>query len=314
LREQLVAPARLWLLLKYIDHSGRGWIDVDRARQHLATKGSPLRLVGWRQMRKLLAQGEGLFWRRNEGRIWLRSPVKVAASLGISHLNYRPVGLTVKELLHSIGQVRAHFYASFHSCRSQDKLGSRRPPPIARATLSVLCQTSRQTQRAYERRAGVQIQRNFAVGKPLTLADHQDQAWQRGQAVFQLNDHNGRLGRQGATYTAWQLPNSYHGPHKKQPKGRQRRMNRKLADLFMKGMTGNGEHAEQVDIDGDRCFFSSGATATASYNRGPDGDIYWPRRRRSSSSGNSQCQLWHWLPAQRAGRRQNSAWTKAANR
>jgi hypothetical protein len=310
LRERLVAPGRLWLLLGYIDPSGRGWVDVDLARGRLTKQGSPLRLVGWRQMRKLLARGDGLFWQRDGRRIWLRSPLKVAASLRISHLSYRPVGLPVAELLQSIGQVRAHFYASFHSGRGREKAGNEHPAPIARATLGALCQTSRRTQRAYERRVGVQTQRNFAIGKPLTVADHQDQAWQRGRAVFQLNDRNGRAGRKGAAYTAWQLPNSYLGPHKKQPKGRQKRMNRKLADLFMKGMTGNGERANQINGDGDRRFFNSGATATTKYNRCPDGDIYWPCREHSSSPGSRQRQLWHCLP----GRPQNSAWKTTVRR
>ncbi|MGD8855611.1 MAG: hypothetical protein PVG33_04720 [Chloroflexota bacterium] len=267
-------------------------------------------------MRKLLARGDGLFWQRDGRRIWLRSPLKVAASLGINHLNYRPVGLPVAELLQSIGQARAHFYASFHSGRRRDeKRGSDQPTPIARATIQALCQTSRRTQRAYERRAGVRTHRNFAIGKSLTVADLQDQAWKRGRAVFQINDHDGRAGRKGVTYTAWQLPNSYRGPHKKQPKGRQKRMNRKLADLFMKGMTGNGELADQTDGDGNRRFFNSGATATAKYNRRPDGDIYWPCQQRSPSPSGRQCQLWHWLPAQGiAGRRQNNARTKKESR
>lgn len=316
LREQLTAPGRLWFLLKHIDLSGRGWIAVDQARRLLTKKKSPLRVVGWRQMRKLLARGDGLFWQRNGRRIWLRSPLKVAASLGISHLSYRPVGLPVAEITQSIGLVRAHFYASFHSSRGPERAGPAntdidRPTPIARATLQMLCKTSRRTQRAYERRAGVQTQRNFAIGKPLAMADHQDQAWQRGRAVFRISDREGRAGRKGETYTAWQLPNSYRGPHKKQPKGRKKRMNRKLADLFMKGMTGNGERTDQIDADGNRRFFSGGATATAKYNRRPDGDIYWPCRQRSPSSAGWHNQLWHWLPAQGS---QNSRPTNALPR
>ncbi len=314
LRERLVAPGRLWLLLRFIDRSGQGWLTIDQARQQLTNEDSPLRVVGWRQMRKLLARGDGLFWQRDGRRIWLRSPLKVAASLAISHLNYRPVGLPVKELLPSIGQVRAHFYASFHSSRSPDKTGQERPAPISRAALQALCQTSRRTQRAYERRSGVERRRNFAVGKPLAVADHQDQAWQRGRSVFQLSDRNGYAGRKGVTYTAWQLPNSYRGPHEKQPKGRQKRMNRKLADLFMKGMTGNDEHAVQFDGDGHRRFFDNGAAATAKYNRRPDADIYWPHRPRRRASAGQRCQLWHWLPAQGAHQGQHSSGTKATRR
>jgi len=301
LRLHLVAPGRLWLLLRYIDQTGRGWLEIDEARRLLARKESALRVVGWRQMRKLLTCGEGLFWQRDNRRIWLRSPFKVAASLNIHRLSHQPVGLPAAVLLQNIGLVRAHFYASFHSARTPDKENRDVSAPISRKTLQALCQTSRRTLRHYERQAGVHSQRNFAVGKPLTVSDHQNQAWARGRAVLKITDHGGRLGRKGVTYTAWQLPNSYSGPHKKQPKGRQKRMNRKLADLFMKGMTGNGERVDQTLANnggGERRFFDSGVAATTTYNREPVHDFYWRGRRQKARQGVGQCQLWHWLPAQ----------------
>jgi hypothetical protein len=304
LREQLVAPGRLWLLLRSIDQDGSGWVDLISARQRLTKKASALRVFGWRQMRKLLARGDGLFWERDRRRIWLRSPLRVAAAMGIRHLLYQPVGLPLTALLQSIGLVRAHFYASFHSGRRLHKTNAYRPVPIARATLHALCHASRRTQRTYERRAGVQKRRNFAIGKPLAVADHQNQAWERGRAVFLVTDHAGRAGPRGTTYTAWQLANSYRGPHERQPKGRQKRINRKLADLFMKGMTGNGERAHQSHLpkgDGVRRFFDNGAAAASRYNRGPDSDIYWPCRPRTAPSGGQRCELWHWLPRQGTG-------------
>src|SRR5690606_36304000 len=51
----------------------------------------------------------------------------------------------------------------------------------------------------------------------------------------------GRHGRPHTAYLAWQLPNSYSGPHEPLPRGRQKRINRELVDLFIDGMTGNGE-------------------------------------------------------------------------
>jgi hypothetical protein len=248
-----------------------------------------------------LTRGENLFWLRDGRRLWLRSPLKVASGLDIGRLNNRPVALPVSILLQSIGLVRAHFYASFHSGRVHEKERSTKPAPIARATLQALCQTSRRTLRQYEQRAGVQKRRNFAVGKPLSLVDFQNQAWERGRAVFRLIDHGGRVGRKGANYTAWQLPNSYSGPHKQRPKGRQKRINRKLADLFMKGMTGNGKHADQIqrtESAGRRRFFNSGVTASTNYNRCPDQDVYWRNRQRCTMRSATPCQLWLWLPPQ----------------
>jgi hypothetical protein len=73
----------------------------------------------------------------------------------------------------------------------------------------------------------------------------QERAWRQGRALFRLTDHHGQQGAPGATYLAWRLPNTY-GPargHQQRPKGRQKRINRQLADLFTKGMTGNGRTA-----------------------------------------------------------------------
>ncbi|UCG24426.1 MAG: hypothetical protein JSW55_20285, partial [Chloroflexota bacterium] len=238
-----------------------------------------------------------LFWIRDNRRLWLRSPLKVAAALGVDRLSGRPVALPVSTLLQSIGLVRAHFYASFHSGRTPKKSKSTRAAPIARSTLQALCQTSRSTQRQYEKKAGVRKQRNFAVGKRLTVADFQNQAWDRGRAALHFKDHTGRVGREGTEYTAWQLPNSYVGPHETSSRGRQKRMNRKLADLLVKGMTGNdkqADHTEPAGAAGRRRFFDNGVTAAASYNRCPDQDVYW-RARRSSTT---RCQAWHWLPPQ----------------
>jgi hypothetical protein len=118
--------------------------------------------------------------------------------------------------------------------------------PIARATLEEIGGVSRRSQRAYEERAGIEVQHNFAVGGRVEAAAAQERAWQQGNATFQLKDYHGHQGKKGRTYLAWQLPNSYAGGHEPRPRGRQKRINQRLADLFMQGMTGNGEDlAEQ---------------------------------------------------------------------
>ena len=305
LRERAAAPGRLWLLLRYLDSNGRGWIEIDSARRQLTGRDSDLRVFSWRQMRKLLARGEGLFWIRDDRRLWLRSPLKVAAAFGVDRLTGRPVALQVSILLQSIGQVRAHFYASFHSARNPQKTKIAKAAPISRSALETLCHTSRSTQRQYEKRSGVRKQRNFAVGKRLTVTDFQIQAWNRGCAALRFKDHIGQVGRKGAEYTAWQLPNSYVGPHEAHSRGRQKRMNRKLADLLTKGMTGNDKQADHTDPAcgaGGRRFFDSGVTAAASYNRCPEQDIYW----RAKGSSTMHCQVWHWLPPQAPPRKQRA--------
>ena len=122
-------------------------------------------------------------------------------------------------------------------------------PPISRATLAALSGACPRSQAAYERRAGVGARDNYALGERVPggaaapVGDtEQERAWRQGRALFRLTDHHGRQGAPGATYLAWRLPNTY-GPargHQQRPKGRQKRINRQLADLFTKGMTGNG--------------------------------------------------------------------------
>ena len=293
LRTGVVASGRVWLLLRYLDTKGQGWVTVATARSHLTGKKSPLRICGWRQLRNLLSQGEGLFWRREErpahnGRIWLHSLANVAADLGISRLSLRSVSLPIDCLLQTIGTVRAHFYASYHS-------GRRRPRPIARASLSTISGVSRRTQHAYEQKAGVKRRQNWAVGSASTEAARQETAWRQGQALFQFTDHNGKYGPPGKCYLAWQLPNTYHGPHELHAKGHRKRTNRKLVDLFTQGITGNDREKVVTrceEYNSGRRFYDHGVAAAKGYERSPERDIYWKSHLRVG-----RYHIWHLLPA-----------------
>lgn len=296
LRADQAAAGRIWLLLHHLDRDGRGWVSLDQARERLAGEQSPLRVCGWRQLRNLLARGDGLFWKRDpwqatESRIWLRSVMRVAAALEVERLLLRPVALPVAALLEGIGTVRAHFYASFHSGRAE-------AGPIARSTLRRLSSVGRRTQRQYERRAGVQQQRNWVIGPAHSTREAQERAWQHGRACFQFTDRRGKQGKEEATYLAWQLPNSYTGPHEPEARGRQKQINRRLVDLFMKGITGNGRHvvdgtasAEKTSATPQKCFYGNGQAAVRGYSRDPESDAYW----KSPRIGSEGC-IWYLLP------------------
>lgn len=294
LRREQVAVARIWLLLQHIDEGGCGWVEIGLARQKLSKKGEALKVCGWRQLRKLLARGDDLFWLRSKGRIWIRSAAKVAASLQVFRLSGSPVSLPVEALLQPIGTVRAHFYASFHSGRTRDTTARTFSKPITRATLQRLSHLDRRTQRNYEKRIAVRKQHNFAVGERITIREYQARAWQHGSAIFCFTDHLGGLGRKGNRYIAWQLPNSYLGPHAKCSRGRQKRINRELADLFWKGMTGNDKHPIADSRHQGKCFYENGFSAAAGFNRLPGYDAYW----RSHSGNRGHYQVWHLLAAQ----------------
>ncbi len=285
LQQEQAAAGRIWLLLRHIDNVGRGWVSLEETREKLTRKESDLRVCGWRQLRNLLTKGEGVFWQRHNGRIWLRSVAKVAAALGVWRLSQRPVALPAAALRQGMGQVRAHFYASFHSGRaSADKPAA----PIARDTIARISCVNQRTQRQYEKRARVQTKFNFAVGPQGTEHNEQEAAWQHGRASFRLTDWQGKHGRKGATYQAWQLPNNYIGPHTQLPRGRQKRINRELADLFMKGMTGNGRNPVDDAWQPQR-YFKNGRLAAKAFHKTAS-PIYW-----QNPQSRNHYQLWYIL-------------------
>lgn len=272
LRQNQVAPGRVWLLLRQLDTTGCGWVETEEARKELTGRRSQRRICGWRQLRNLLRQGEGVFWRRENGRLWLASTTKAAAALGMTRLSQPPVYLPAMLLSGPISAVRAHFYASFHSSRQTP--GEIRGAPIARETLAQLANITPHTQRAYERKTGVQAQAQFAVGAACTPEGLEEAGWRRGTALFQLKDHQGIHGRPGRTYLAWQLPNRYRGPHRLAARGRQKQINRDLIDLLQKGMTGN----DQVEVDAQRWFskryVGNGRLAANALTQSEE--VYWP--------------------------------------
>jgi hypothetical protein len=286
LRQGVVAAGRLWLLLQHLDRSGQGWVREAGARAALTTPGSEIYLCGWRQLRNLLAAGDGLFWQRDGGagepRIWLASTARVCQRLGVEQIRLEPVVMPLPVLLGGIGAVRAHFYASYHS--------SRQGRPISRAALADLTAVTRRSQRTYEPVAGVRSQANWAIGPAQQGSDAQELAWRHGQALFTFTDRRGRYGRPGATYFSWQLPNSYQGPHATQGRSPKKALNQQLVDLYSQGMTGNGRQDGEAELQRSR-FFDNGRAAVRALRRGQPGETYW-----LSSQHERRYQIWHLLP------------------
>lgn len=294
LRQDQSAAGRIWLLLRHFDVTGKGWITTKQSRERLTSKRSDTRVCGWRQLRNLLAKGEGIFWHRTSDRIWLRSVAKVAAALDVVRLSGDPVIIPVDVLTQGIGTVRAHLYASFHSGRATTTLtGAPNSMPLARQTIRGICHISRRTQRNYERKANVRIQHNFAIGAQATIEMERETAWQHGRAFFRLSDRKGKHGAAGKTYVAWQLPNSYVGPHPQQPRGKQKRINQELADLFMQGMTGNGKAlVASRTVYRSKRFFGSGRQAARAIVRPCAPELYWRSPYHQSRQGT---RFWHYL-------------------
>ncbi len=314
LRHERNAPGRLWLMLHHLDPVGRGVFRVDIIRQCLTKRNTGSYLCGKRQMRNLLRDGDGLFWTRDKTHVWLHSAVRVAQALGVARLTGRPVALPVSALLEGIGAFRAHLYAAFHSGRARaagDMANSspsdkRSMPigtmpigtmpigtmpigtmPIARDTLTRLSGAGRSSQRAYEARLRLRPQANFAVGETASETNKEERAWHQGQALFELRDYRGEQGKQGKSYLAWQLPNSYGGQHQQRPKGRQKRINRQLRDLVMKGMPGNVE-TERDAQSPEKRYYPNGRSAGQARGLRVGDERYW----RQHKTKNGRFTLW----------------------
>jgi hypothetical protein len=292
LRHNHTAAARVWLLLRYFDEQGSGTLRIDQVRDQLTGNHSPWRICGWRQLRHLLGAGEGIFWQRDNDRIWLRSQVKVMATLGVVKLREKAVALPLAVLRQGIGAARAHFYASFHSGRVRQTAAGPQVVPIARATLCTLSGRSRRSQRAYEQRAGVTARRNFVVGEAASSPNHQERAWQQKQALFLYKDHHGQLGQPGRSYMAWQLPNSYSGRYELWPGGGKKFLNRQLVDLQEKRLSGNDQRVVTDDKKHERRYYQDGRRAVKAYDSNHERDVYWRTPRQPGDY-----QLWHLLPA-----------------
>ncbi|MBK9054484.1 MAG: hypothetical protein IPL78_27310 [Chloroflexi bacterium] len=130
------------------------------------------------------------------------------------------------------------------------------------------------TQRAYGRLAGLEVQRNIAVGEQVDPETVQERAWAHGKAVFILTDSQGQQGPKNRQYIAWHLPNSYTGPHQRTSRGRQKKINRKLNDLVKQRAQGN----KQGKVD--HIFYASGREAGRAFQKRVENDVYWPFIRR----------------------------------
>jgi hypothetical protein len=263
LREGAAAAGRLWLLLRFLDEEGRGNVRIVHAQEQLTRKNSLIRLCGRKQLQNLLRDGEGIFWKQENGRLWLQSADKAAAALGVERLTGRPVILPVTVLLRGMKQFKAHLYADFHS-------GRKKQNPISRAAQARRTGVPERTQRHYCRVAKVRRQQNIAVEQRYSQEGLQEAAWQRGGGVFEFKDSQGKQGPKDGRYLAHQMPATHTGPHETAARGRQRKINRKLKDLVNERARGNG--SEKVD----RLYHPHGSAAAKSYNGDPDRDAYWP--------------------------------------
>ncbi len=274
IQQKTVPHYQVWLSCRLLDGQGQGWLDMKAIRHQLTAPESPYRLFGWRRLRQLLHQGNGRFWTwsQHQNRLWLYGAAKIGQHLGCSKLTGVPVYLPLSALTQGIGHFKAHLYTAYHSGRQVNN-------PISRQTLEQLTAVPERTQRHYEKQTRIKVKPNLAIGAAYSPENIEQQSWQRGGAVFKFSDKNGRFGKKAATYLAWQLPNSYIGPHKQAAYGQQRQINHQLTDLVREGAQGNGENKIV------RTYFDHGKDAYKAQTT--ECAVYWPAGDSKNHS------LWH---------------------
>ena len=262
-------------MCRYLDGEGRGWFAIQDMRGKLTDTGSLLRLFTWRRLRQVLTQGHGRFWiwDKEHERLWLFGAARVAANLNVTRLVGKPVVLPISAITNSIGEFKTHLYAAWHSGRKSNN-------PISRAVQETITGIPERTQRHYCQVAGIKRKTNIAIGNKHDPEEEENQAWQRGRAIFKFVDHQGRQGRKGTLYIAWHLPNTV-GPHQQTTNGRMRKINQKLNVLVTKGTQGN----RQKEVV--KRYYADGKAAVETLGQGEVSKAYWPLQ-----SGARPSKLW----------------------
>ena len=175
---------RLWLLLRSLDSQGKGWIEYEEAQKSFLALG-----LSRRSFRDTLSKGEGVWWVKNRGRIFLRGLEKVCLRFGV--LPGRPV---MVQLDRSLSKFKAALYTSFLNSRT-----------ISRAALRRLWGVSRTTMRRWEEVLGVDVRPNLGYAS---------ESLGEGEGIgFLAFDPEGvpywEITLRGRRFLAWTIPNTY---------------------------------------------------------------------------------------------------------
>lgn len=250
---------RLWLLLHHLSQQENtsGNVDEEATRRELTNPKSPFYIGSKRYLRRLLADGDGIFWERGRSRIWLHGIGRVCRWLEIERLSGQPVEIPVEKLCGSITEVRAWLMVAFLGGRKDQER------PIARATIKKVTGVGRRTQRKYMRATRTRVVKNTAV-----LGPYSPHALQRAQIHLGLPAYR----RKGEIH--YRMANSYKMPACVQQvgNGRTKAINRRLDHCDSPG-GGNGRQFS-------RWYYDDAKAACLAWERGGGREVYGRRSRR----------------------------------
>ena len=232
---------RIWLLLRHIDHDGRGWLTVENIREKLTRKESALRVCGQRRLREQLRAGEGIFWERDgRGRLWIYGTVNVCRNIGIEQLTGNNVNVSIEDVTTSLKRYRAAMYSAF--------IAGKETAPISRYVVAELTGINERSQREYDHVIGIKKTRNYSIDDRRTKDSAMNHAWEHHRASFGFRDHKGKQGEAGATYNARRLPNSYESTHECGTNGRKKKTNQQLKITLVNKWAQGNDNTSVVKI------------------------------------------------------------------
>ena len=173
----------------------------------------------WRSTRH---EGQGVFWEKlPDGRYFIYGVAEVADRLNLPSIGRR-VGLALSDLKPKT--FRRALYSTF--------VAAREGKPTSRRAIKDSTGTSRAQQWRYDKAAGNSAETHIVLLDTWSSEAEQNEHFERDDShstpVFKFVDHQGKQGKQGASYVAARLPDTRQTQLKKLPKGRKNKINQKL--------------------------------------------------------------------------------------
>lgn len=246
---------RVYWLAYHLEPSKGGKLTIAQLREALTGKDSELRAFGWRRLRQILREGEGVLWTRRDDAagelcLWRHSPARVLLALGGERLRGRPVAVDARDIAAGKHAYSSAMLSAWHAGRRSNDA------PISQGSVRQATAVAESTQRTYQKTAQIQTTRNIALtGKQYTPDAHRAALFEMGAGVFVMRKRS----KSGAYYTqlAYALPNSYTSKLETLPRGRTRKINRHLVT--------NAERGKDGQIQ--RVYFDKASSAAAAASK-----------------------------------------------
>lgn len=208
---------RVWVLARSLDPQGSSRVEVTVLQAAIEEHG--LKGLSPGTLRRLLKRGEGTWWERGGGCLWLHSLYRICEALHVEKLSHSPANIPWP-WIKSLKVFRSACYASMFPS------GSFWSNPISRKALEKLTGKTGRTQRNYDKALGEYIEKQDNVAMTGISLKHGteipdgyfvDKIVVNGEEVIVL------LKR---------LPNSFRTEFTKAARGMTRKVNQQLRQLF----------------------------------------------------------------------------------